>query len=264
MADATETTSFSIRMPKSLREELDAAADAEGISTARQIIRLLEAGLRGGVVHDQSLAPLARRFAEAERLTGKSWREDVQTFGAASALVQRWIHSERPRPLNYDQIVATGGKHQTANARLSTALESLEAGGVIERSSGPPVNALAFYSQKTSGRGLFGADSISKLPDRYPTPTPLATALRSRGYSLTVDPETEAVSWSLKNAEGLEISDDEKLAFKGILAMVVPWFEQVNKASEDFLAAWREDEAALEEGRSLVRELRTPSSHGFD
>lgn len=235
-----DTVSFSIRMPKALREQLDSAAAVEGISTAKQIIRYIEAGLKGGDEGDPTLAPLLRRIREAEAITGKKWQEDVTTYGAAKELVDRWMQSERPRLLNYQTIMAASDKLKASENKLKAALESLSECGAIARHDSAVPGKGGLFGKPTTMLGLMSLSATAKT-------------LAGHGYRLLVDVEAEALTWDLRAPSGEPLSDDEKLASKALLAMVTPWTEQVRKDRDDLLHAWNDDMRAYKAGQDLVR-----------
>ena len=254
---ADDTISFSIRMPKTLRDEIDAAAAAEGTSTAKQIIRFIEAGLRKSDGDGRGLGGLARKVAEAEKITGKNWLEDVRTFGAVQALVEKWLFESRPRPKNWEAISAASAKTQEAENKLSSTLAALEEAGVISKrptTTGGLASIRANAPRKSGG--LFG--QMGMLGDLNHLTSKLSQTLYLYGYVLNVDENDEAVSWTLSNTDGTEMSEDDKLGYKALLAMTIPWHERVVRERSVFLAAWAEDDAEIKAGADLVKPI--PSS----
>lgn len=259
MAESTDSVSFSIRMPRALREELDRAAEAEGISTARQIIRYMEAGLRGGGAGDGDLAPLQRHIGNIERQTGKSWHEDVVTYGAVRKAALKWFENERPPLANGREITATHMKLREHQSKLDGVLAALADGGVIRKRPEQQQLRSNFLSNmyapaRTGARAMTLADLARGYAPPADSPK-LVLALARSDYELAVSSETEARNWPLFDAEGQPLPAEQKIGLSGLLAMVIPFTEQVQHAGEQFLAAWNEDDAALNDGEALVPDI---------
>ncbi|WP_435199703.1 hypothetical protein [Qipengyuania sp. 902] len=100
-----------LRFRETLRQRLQVAAQESGNSMNGEIGERLARSLDDDIVYGtrrnrELFAEANAQMAHAERATGKSWTDDLETFWAARDLVLEAFERSAPKAKNYDEIVS--------------------------------------------------------------------------------------------------------------------------------------------------------------
>lgn len=277
---ATQMVGLQLRFQERLRSQLEQAAKAAGTSLNSDIVSRLERSLEddehaGGIKAKWLLQEIAGLFRRADDLAGQSWREDFRAYGAAKALLSKWMIDQRPAPLNHMEVEAALGVFEAQQARLDGALETLRQAGVIKKITREGVLAGISARRSTpvssaTRQGLIGStgraasappSSLAELLEAQINPVAQSETLASEedrkreaeirstllqaGYDLAVasiDPAT----WNL------DVSEAELRVIVSLLDVIAAWSEAARKAWKNYLATRATDIAEEEAGRQLA------------
>lgn len=146
--EPTQTVSLQVRIKEELRARIEASAKEAGTPMNSEIAeRLTDSFRQDEALNDkatrQAMLWLAQDIAEVERLSGKSWTEDLATFNAVSLVLKESLGRHKPKPPNYDEAMEFMQKLNSEFAWRDKTYEILaECGAVVERQP----NALAAFA----------------------------------------------------------------------------------------------------------------------
>jgi hypothetical protein len=146
--DEAKRAPINMRITPATRSALDAAAAREGRSLAQEIEQRLERSLelekaQGGPATAALVATIVADIAEIERLTGKSWAVDNETYFAVRRAVIAAILDRTPDfAENSPEVVAALQEVLAQEKAINVALRITRSGGGLEL-PGRPVDSKA-------------------------------------------------------------------------------------------------------------------------